>query len=120
MVTLPHWTQVALAQPPFAVAQADAVEEGAVGAAQVAHLPAVVGGPDLGVAAADGVVVQDDFQRLQPAGPEKVGGFPDLAFKVSVHSPQANAPFHNNPLLRQKLLRRSPAQTFEAHKPFEL
>jgi hypothetical protein len=62
--------QVAQADRPLAGAQADAVEACAVGAAQVAQPPAAVGHADLGVVAADGVVVEDDFQRIEPAHPQ--------------------------------------------------
>ncbi len=60
--TSPNWSRSLAPQRPLAVAEPDAVEAGAVGAAQVAHAPAAVGGPHLGVVAADGTVVQHDLQ----------------------------------------------------------
>ena len=59
----------------------------------------LVGGADFGMAAADGGIVQHDFQRGQPAGAQDRVGFPDLAFHVAVDATQANATFHGNTLL---------------------
>src|SRR5262249_57491674 len=57
--------EVADAQRPLAVAQLDAVEAGAVGAAQVAHAPAALGEANFRVAAADRNVVEDDLQWVE-------------------------------------------------------
>ena len=59
------------AQRPFAGAQARAVEEGAVGAAEIAHAPAVGGRADFRVTPADRAVVEHDFERSEPAGTEQ-------------------------------------------------
>ena len=86
--------QVARPQRPLAVAEADAVEAGAVGAAQVAHAPAAVGGLDLGVVAADRAVVQHDLQRIEPADAQQVRRFPGLSLDGPIQSAQADRPFH--------------------------
>ena len=81
---------VARVQLPLAGAEADAVDVGAVGAFQVADPPAGVGLADLGVAAADGAVVQHDLQGAEPAGPENVRGLPRLSFDLAADSFEAN------------------------------
>src|SRR5262249_12739443 len=82
--------QVADAEGPVAVAEADAVEAGAVGAAEVADAPAAVGGFDLGVVAAHGAVIEHDFEGFEPANAENLGRFPGPAFLGAVHPTQAD------------------------------
>ena len=89
--------QVADAQRPLAGAQTHAVEARAVGAAQVAQTPAAIGEADLGVIAADRVVVEHDFQRIEPADAQQLRGFPRLALERAVHATQANGPLHTAP-----------------------
>ena len=64
------------AERPLAVAEPDAVEAGAVGAAQVADAPAAVGGTHLGVVAADRVVVENDLQGIEPADAQQFRRLP--------------------------------------------
>ena len=91
---VPAADDVVGAQRPLAGAQAGAVEEGAVGAAQVAHAPAVGRVPDLRVPAADRAVVQDDLECGQAARPEEGFALPRHPFDVAVDAAQANVPLH--------------------------
>jgi len=86
--------QVLDAERPLAVTQPDAVEACAVGAAQVADAPAALGGPDLGVIAADGVVVEDHLEGLEPADADQVVRFPGSTLERAVHAAQAYGPLH--------------------------
>src|SRR5262249_48840858 len=74
--------------------ETNAVEECAVGTAEIADAPAVVGVQHLGMAPADGTVVQHHLQGRQTTGPEQVVRFPDLAFDLAIDSPQADALLH--------------------------
>src|SRR5262249_7547890 len=82
------------AQRPFAGAEARAVEEGAVGAAEVTDAPAVGGGADFRVPPADGAVIEHDFERGEAAGAEQTVRFPDLTFNFAAYAAQAYLPPH--------------------------
>src|SRR6266436_4387439 len=57
---------VVFAKLALAAAKADAVQKGAIGAGQVAELPALFGGADFRVPPADRGVVQDNFEGFEP------------------------------------------------------
>ena len=61
-----------------------------VGALQVADEPPVVPEPDLGVAAADRAVVEDDLQRPEAAGAQDRGGLPHLSFDVAADAAESD------------------------------
>src|SRR5262249_48779838 len=91
----PKLNDVANLKTALAFSQADAVKEGAVGAIQVLQWPAAFGGPDLGMAAAYGRVIEGNLQRFQPANAEECLRFPGLPLGFAVNAPQADPPFHN-------------------------
>jgi hypothetical protein len=64
-----------------------AVEEGAVGAAEVADVPALLVGVDLGMAAADGAVVDGDFEGVHAADPQEGLRLPRAALDGPVDAP---------------------------------
>src|SRR5439155_21139954 len=85
---------VARSERLFRVAEADAVEERAVGAAEIAHLPVPVAEVYFGVSAADRAVVEDDFQCAEAAGPEHLICFPDLPLKIASDASETVALIH--------------------------
>src|SRR5262245_10033679 len=84
------------ANRPLARSQAGAVEKGAVGAAQIADAPTLPRAANFSVAAADGGVVEDDFECVEAAGAQETFRFPDLAFDVAVDATQTDALFHRS------------------------
>src|SRR5947209_6641689 len=58
--------QVAFLQGPLPGPQTYTIQARTVGAAEVAHAPAAFGDADLGVIAADGVIVENDLERIEP------------------------------------------------------
>src|SRR5262249_16331066 len=91
----------------FARSEAIAVEESAVGTAQVAQAPALVGDANFGMASADGGIVEDNFERGESAGAQDCLGIPGLSFDVSVDATQANAQFQRAFLGASKFTPRS-------------
>src|SRR5262249_52609635 len=82
---------------------AGAIEERAVGAAQVANAPSVRRVPYFRMTATDGAVVQNHFQRRQPAGAHQRLGLPDQPFHVTVDAAQSDVSLHAPSPLRPVL-----------------
>src|SRR5262249_61228659 len=74
-----------------------------VGAPEIAHLPRAVAHVALGMAAADRVIVEDDFERAQPASPEHGIGFPDFSFDVARDATETDALTHGRVPRRNRL-----------------
>ena len=78
-------------------ADADGIDISAVGAFEIADHPThrdLVA--EFGVAAADRSVVENDFQRSEPAGSEHRVGFPDLPLHIFADAFQTNVLLHDN------------------------
>src|SRR5579885_141444 len=86
--------EVAFLDAAFAGGKAVAVEKGAVGASEVAELPAGAGEANFRVAATDGVIVEDDVELFETAGAQQCGRLPDLAVDFSVDATKANRLSH--------------------------
>src|SRR3954453_8460365 len=76
----------------FARAEARAVDEGSVGAAEVFDAPTGRGGADFGMATAHGAIVQNDLESREPARPDQRLVLPDLPIDVTVDAAEAYAP----------------------------
>src|SRR5262249_57908935 len=72
-------------------AEAGAVEERAVGAAQVAGHPALVRQGHLRVLAADRGVLERHLELRQPADAQDLVGLPAPVFQLRTEAPQADA-----------------------------
>jgi hypothetical protein len=72
------------------LADANAVKESAVGAAQVADDPALLGVQDLGVAAADGGIGQGDFGDGRTPDAKQLTALPLMLFKIWTDTVKAN------------------------------
>lgn len=82
-------------QSSFVLSNPDSIQKSAIGAAQVAELPALVGGSNLGMQAAYGCFVQDDFEIICPSGPQARARFPNYALVIPVDATQTNQRLHN-------------------------
>ena len=79
--------QIALAKAASFRANADAVQEGAVGAAQVTGIPTLlIQAGQLGVTAADGPVAELDLPWLLATDAEQIQSFPGPAFDLATHT----------------------------------
>ena len=90
-------SQKTSAEGPLAGDEGDAVEPCAVGAAEVAQSPTAIGKADLGVIAADRIVVEHHFHGTEPADAQQIEGLPRLPLERAVQSAKANGPFHSVP-----------------------
>src|SRR5262249_50189140 len=94
---LPELHDVPRAERLLAGADSDPVDVRPVGALQVANGPRVVVEADLGGPAADGTVVQNNFQRPEPAGAQERLRLPHLALDLSANPAETDRPFHEWP-----------------------
>src|SRR5207237_10832915 len=68
----------------------------AVGAVEVADVPAVLAVTDLGVPAAHRTIVEHDFQRREPARAQQRPRFPGPALHLVADPAQADHPLHDS------------------------
>jgi hypothetical protein len=90
-------------QRPIRAGQTATIQEGAIGAFQIAHPPAAIGRKDLGVLAADGTVVDTDLQRFQAPDPQASRRLPDAVFAVVANAAQTNGTHYPNLLSHNSL-----------------
>jgi hypothetical protein len=91
---LAELNDVALMERVFAGTHANAIDVGPVRAFEVAHKPTFVSESNLCVAAADGAIVENDFQRGKAAGAQECLGLPGAPFDFATDPTEPDRAFH--------------------------
>src|SRR5262245_16709980 len=113
---------VAGSQWPVIGPQAHAINERAVGAFQVTYHPALGTTFELSVFAADGTVIENDFQRPEAAGAQDRIRLPHFSLDIAADAAKANHMLHRaaslvGQMLRVRLCRFKMAQRFYRAHP---